>query len=513
MHSELLKYVVIVGSSGVLILALSLYGAFKIREGPGVKHYVILTCMSAVFAFGYMFEMMSTSIEEVKFWLSIEYLPLPFIPAFIVLMCFNYVGKKIYPAFYYLLFTVPIITIFTHNTNEWHHLYYKKVGFRSDTPFPVADLVAGPFHYFHSFYLFVCIMLSVIVLLMELRKSAFQFQMQILLMVFGLLTPVIASYFYLNKLSPYGIDLGPVSIGLTCLFHGVAIFMFRSFNVVPIARDVVFETMKEGVVVLNQKGIVVDFNNAARQVIPMLHHRMVGEHVLSIVKENKALATVIQERKDCDYRHETGVIQHFHVQFSEIYNTSQVYLGQMITFSDVTERVNMQEELRKIASIDGLTGVYNRTFFVRQAEEMLRSLTKRGGLAAVIMFDIDYFKTVNDTYGHEMGDAVLRKISEIVQKNVRSTDIVGRYGGEEFIIYLPATALSEVYSLAEQLREAIQNTVIEANEVKQFVTASFGIAAFDIQPGNTSCTLDEFVRKADQALYTAKRKGRNCVEV
>ncbi|MCG7313962.1 hypothetical protein MHL30_12305 [Priestia flexa] len=104
MHSELLKYVVIVGSSGVLSLALSLYGAFKIRDSPRVKHYVILTFLSSVFAFGYMFEMMSTSIEEVKFWLSVEYLPLPFIPAFIVLMCFNYVGKKIYPAFYYLLF-------------------------------------------------------------------------------------------------------------------------------------------------------------------------------------------------------------------------------------------------------------------------------------------------------------------------------------------------------------------------------------------------------------------------
>ncbi len=513
MHSELLKYVVIVGSSGVLSLALSLYGAFKIRDSPRVKHYVILTFLSSVFAFGYMFEMMSTSIEEVKFWLSVEYLPLPFIPAFIVLMCFNYVGKKIYPAFYYLLFTVPIITIFTHNTNDWHDMYYKKIGFRSDTPFPVADLVAGPFHYLHSFYLFVCIMLSVIVLLMELRKSVFQFQMQILLMVFGLLTPIIASYFYLNKLSPYGIDLGPVSIGLTCLFHGLSIFMFRSFNVVPIARDTVFETMQEGVIVLNQKGIVVDFNNAVRQVIPMLHHRMVGEHILSIVKENKALVTIIQERKECDYRHEAGVIQHFHVRFSEVYNTSQVYVGQMITFSDVTERVNMQEDLRKLASIDGLTGVYNRTFFVRQAEEMFISLMKRGGVAGIIMFDIDYFKTVNDTYGHEMGDAVLRKISEVVQKNVRPADIIGRYGGEEFIVYLPATALYEAHSLAAQLREAIQNIAVEADGVKIRVTASFGVAALDIQLGNAACTLDEFVRKADQALYTAKRNGRNRVEV
>ena len=162
------------------------------------------------------------------------------------------------------------------------------------------------------------------------------------------------------------------------------------------------------------------------------------------------------------------------------------------------------EHARKLAATDTLTGLYNR----RPLMEDLRELSRdhRHDFAIGIM-DIDKFKVLNDTFGHECGDAVLRKVSKTLKKSVRGEDLVGRWGGEEFLFVFHHTDPEEASATLDRIRRRIEKTVTVCPEHEHTVTVSVGVAGSD---GRAS--LDERIRRADDALYRAKESGRNRVE-
>jgi two-component system, cell cycle response regulator len=126
----------------------------------------------------------------------------------------------------------------------------------------------------------------------------------------------------------------------------------------------------------------------------------------------------------------------------------------------------------------------------------------------LMMLDIDFFKKVNDTYGHLAGDQVLRQLGTLIKKHFRNTDIPARYGGEEFAVILPETGEGDAFALAETFRKQVEETSIEAGEEAISITLSVGIAVFDMQASAIQSS-DQFIDAADQALYTAKQSGRN----
>jgi len=136
-----------------------------------------------------------------------------------------------------------------------------------------------------------------------------------------------------------------------------------------------------------------------------------------------------------------------------------------------------------------------------------------GGKVSVIMIDIDHFKNVNDSFGHEAGDRVLAHVASLAKESLRSTDIIGRYGGEEFILLLPDTPLIAAYEFAQSIRVKITESVTPFMNQEIHVTSSFGVSSAQIMEGDHSQTLKNLMREADQALYGAKRKGRNYVEL
>ncbi|SHM43535.1 diguanylate cyclase with GAF sensor [Caldanaerovirga acetigignens] len=163
-----------------------------------------------------------------------------------------------------------------------------------------------------------------------------------------------------------------------------------------------------------------------------------------------------------------------------------------------------------LAATDGLTGLYNHRYIYHQLDQMASRVRTCGGTFSLILIDIDHFKSYNDSYGHLMGDKVLRKLAQIIKQNVRNGDIVGRYGGEEFAIILPDTPGSEACAIAERIRKAVENTEFAVTEEgkKIFVTVSAGVASCP----DDALTVKELVNKADQALlFGAKKKGRNRV--
>ncbi|MBF0566153.1 MAG: GGDEF domain-containing protein [Nitrospirae bacterium] len=174
---------------------------------------------------------------------------------------------------------------------------------------------------------------------------------------------------------------------------------------------------------------------------------------------------------------------------------------------DVTEIVAYEKKLKNMIIVDNLTGIYNRRFLDFCIKEELEKHKRYSKPLSLIMFDIDHFKNVNDEFGHQCGDNVLKSITSIVSKTLRSADILARYGGEEFCCLLPETNLQSGIVVAQRLREAIsgQETICADFSIK--VTASLGVSSVDEDIDSPQKLLDG----ADKALYAAKRQGRNKV--
>jgi diguanylate cyclase (GGDEF)-like protein len=170
--------------------------------------------------------------------------------------------------------------------------------------------------------------------------------------------------------------------------------------------------------------------------------------------------------------------------------------------------IELRERLENMALRDGLTGLYNRRFLDEMLEHELAKLRRSGRPAGLMLVDVDHFKRFNDSYGHQVGDEALRKVAAALLSAVRASDVVCRYGGEEFLVFLPECELEEAIAKAEALRSAVSAITLRVGgETIPPITASFGIAMFPEIGENRS----ELIQLADRALYRAKDAGRNRV--
>jgi diguanylate cyclase (GGDEF)-like protein len=180
-------------------------------------------------------------------------------------------------------------------------------------------------------------------------------------------------------------------------------------------------------------------------------------------------------------------------------------VGRIWTFHDITEERRLENELRVLASTDFLTGALNRRAFQLAFRSAIERCRRYGIPLSLIMLDLDHFKRVNDTHGHQAGDAVLREASSRIRATLRDSDIFGRLGGEEFALLLPHTDLDEGAVVAERLRAAIADEPVDVGVALVPITTSVGLTALRTQPD----PIDTMMRRADEALYAAKAGGRN----
>jgi diguanylate cyclase (GGDEF)-like protein len=183
---------------------------------------------------------------------------------------------------------------------------------------------------------------------------------------------------------------------------------------------------------------------------------------------------------------------------------------------DISERARaeravkvLQEELREQSNHDALTGLYNRRFLEDSFGRELLLAARGGHPVSIIMGDLDHFKAVNDKYGHLAGDQVLRTFGALLTSNARASDIICRYGGEEFLLILPGMTKEGARQRAEHVRQALEAAIVSHGHCRIAVTTSLGIAAY---PGDGR-TADELIAAADGALYAAKAQGRNRVNL
>lgn len=192
--------------------------------------------------------------------------------------------------------------------------------------------------------------------------------------------------------------------------------------------------------------------------------------------------------------------------YSMVYFIIPVMLIGLLFFEILLMQWRYRESLfEKISQIDPLTELYNRRFF----NEKVTALQQNEQSYIIILLDLDHFKTINDTYGHHVGDTALVHIAQTLSKTVRKTDIVARYGGEEFILLLPEITVTQAFEIAEKCRNIIASQALQFTDGQCIhITASFGIGV-----SSSELSIDQAIYYADQALYHAKQSGRNQVQL
>jgi diguanylate cyclase (GGDEF)-like protein len=192
---------------------------------------------------------------------------------------------------------------------------------------------------------------------------------------------------------------------------------------------------------------------------------------------------------------------------------------------DITEQVRTEKALetmnrelqtalireQELADTDMLTGINNRRRLYELAEHEFEIAVRYQHPLSILMFDIDHFKRVNDTFGHTIGDRILQQVTQIANTQLRAADIIGRYGGEEFVIVLPMTSAAHAYPLAERLRQEVEALRVPTEKGDAVVTISIGIV--EMSQNQPTLSVENLIRRADEAMYTAKQAGRNQTKI
>jgi diguanylate cyclase (GGDEF)-like protein len=433
-----------------------------------------------------------------------------------------------------LIWLVPIVNMLLVMTNHWHHLVWRE-WLMPVFPDKMITAQHGPGYFWIAASFYVYVLTGSLLVARAALTASDLYRKQAITIICSVFPPVIAGSLYAFELVPLSINILPMSFLLTGLIYFTSLFRFRLFDLLPIARDVLIECMGEGVIVLDDECRVIDLNPAAQRYIAHPPEKLaacIGQPLQAVLSHWPEIVTCCQTTGGLA----TTIIKRPHipcyleVQVSCLCDYQQQNTGKLLVVRDITQQEQAQiqiqqanqalksqlkeiqtlrDQLREQATRDRLTGLFNRHYFEEAMPAELAKAKRCQSPLSVMLLDIDYFKVVNDSYGHLAGDHALRVFSQTLQAHIRSSDIACRYGGEEFVIAFPGMSLNEAYAKAISIRHAFKSIPIEFAEFRFHATVSIGVGCF----WDYSESQDQLLRKVDQALYAAKTKGRDRVEI
>lgn len=499
----------------LLIAGFTLFFAIKAmscRGAVGCDSFIFLMLAMTFYSGGYALELASADLPTALFFSNVQYFGIPFIPLLLYNLIWKYLHRtNVMPLkARFLLPVVPVITFFLHLTSSRHTLFYLNPELFFRDGLSILSFEKGLWYNVGSVYTFLLVLVALVYSFVSLLKNK-KYRIHIASLFLASAFPFGGFLLYVAGVSPEHLDITPLSLGLSCPFLALAIFHASIFDIVPVARDHIFEYLKNGLIVTDSTGRLIDYNGAALEMFPEIGNYPVGSFLknIRIVSGQRisdlhcilSEADIFTAQKDCDDDE-----HYYSVRKDVIASTKQFFGGVIYLVTDITEEKKLQKKLQHMATTDALTQIMNRGHLIETGEkELVRAMRYKRDLA-VVFFDVDHFKRINDSYGHLAGDRVLVELCSICKSRVRESDHIGRYGGEEFVLILPETTYDAAFGVAEKLRSAVEKSVVVCEEQTISVTASFGVASY--KDGES---LDALFNRADQSLYRAKEGGRNRV--
>lgn len=505
---------------GVVTCASLAFIGFSRSYVSGALSFALLMIAASFYALGSLFEIRGRSVEELHFWLSVEYIGIAFVGPLwlhLALSVSGYHSRRL-SLMLSALYGLSAVILAMVWTNDEHHLYYSSLSLAYRGPFSISVVGRGPFYWINLAMLNSCVLAANAILLVRMAKAAQAYRKQAFFIFLASLFPWAGMLIYTTGLSPYGLDIAPFCIPLSGILFSWSLFRYRFVDLGVIACEKIIESMSEGVLVLDGKGRSVAVNLVMMKALGVEGARArvkdcIGESALEMLAPCPDLAALVERGlpASADIGVEgPGGTRHYSARYSSITGRRSRPLGFILSISDITERVKLTERLAELATVDELTGVMNRRTILKNAQDECARAARQKLALSVLMLDLDEFKKINDLFGHQAGDAILRASARACASAIRGTDRIGRYGGEEFLAVLPGIGPSEAMLAAERLRAAVASVRVESGGESLGVTVSIGCSGRESYGGET---IDDLVREADEALYRAKAGGRNRIEL
>ncbi|MCB0103814.1 MAG: diguanylate cyclase [Anaerolineales bacterium] len=533
-----LIFAIILFISTAVAITLASILIYRIQK-PGIRSIFATLASLAVWSFGYAMTVIMPSEADKLFWLRVENVGIQLAPVFWFVFSFKYAhndqwltGKPIMLAFYF----IPIASLACVFSDTFFHLYYTstKVATPTGGPFIISR---GPMYWVTLVYSYSLYTFGLIVLIRRFLRLRRFYRRQMPYLIAAVLIPFSLNILYqvapeVLPLLPAPVDLTPLAFTITAVLLVVGIFGFHSIDVVPIARDTVMEHIPEMVFVLDEKDRIIDANAVAQKWLGKPLQEISGREPIEVFEKWPQLLQrffFLEEARD-EIEIPGDPPRILETIITPIHNRQQKIEGRVILAYDITDRKNLEKELKRTnetlqeqldenerlrlqlqeqAIRDPLTGVFNRRYFAEALDnETARSIREKVPFSLIIL-DVDHFKKTNDTYGHKCGDVVLRSLAEFLLQHTRRSDIVCRFGGEEFVILMPDASVESAKERAEFFRREFMQHVHQCGELEIKSTFSAGVASFPIHSDSGEILLG----LADQALYESKEAGRNRVTV
>jgi diguanylate cyclase (GGDEF)-like protein len=500
-------------------LAMSIFaGVITLFRSPSYKknYFLLMQSMVVIYLLGFLLQLTSTNAEEAYGAIKVLYVGASFVGTFAFFFAADFCNVKIHAVFVRTLMLVisSVITLLVW-TNKFHHLIFLDYSFKTEFIYSLT-FTPGPIYFINRSYTTVCMIMAAALLFFQIKKWKGKYRKQLLTILVCLVIPAvtdIVSYVsIITGINRYQIYFTSLFMAIMNFFLYREVMQFNVHEIISMATETAMEHIKEGFILVDVNNNFLSGNPAAIELLPGLYILMNGESIFSTLGWPEELKDL--EKDTVEFSIVSGnpraseKIKYFRASISPVYAKNNVQVARVILLADITDSVRLMKELENAAYIDGLTGIYNRKHFTELANADVERAQRLEQSVYTAMLDLDFFKNVNDTYGHAAGDMVLKAVAGIIRQTIRAYDLLCRYGGEEFALLVLDVDASDAFSLMERIRENIESTIINYEGVAIKITCSIGLAEF-----LRTDTLESSIKKSDEALYTAKNSGRNQVKV
>ncbi len=489
--------------SGGSCAACALYVALR-RGAVGRSGLVAVLVGSAIWGLAYGVELSSPTRSGQELWGALKYVGIALLPPAWLIFSLQYTGRErsVTPRVLVALSVEPALVLMTLAVPATRHLVRSYPAGSS----ALVEIQLGPVFYVLLAYSAALAALGSGLLSLTLMRISTAYRRQSVVLLSAVALVWIANILATVGVGPFRVvDPTPPALAVAGLMLILGVFRFGLLDLVPVARTTLIETMPDPVLVLDAHHRVIDHNPAAERVWKGFEPALLGTRF-----ERLLGAELPAPGQDRSTRHEftlvgAGESRSFEVTISILGKGRSDGPGHLVVLRDVTARKYAERRLAWLAHFDVVTGLPNRALFCDRLEQALAGTRRRGGSLAVLFLDLDRFKLINDSFGHEVGDEALAALSRRMQGVLSSEDTLARFGGDEFSVLLPNIESPRgALGVAQDMLTAL-SAPLPINGQSLVVSASVGIAVSP-NDGTDERTL---IKQSDAAMYEAKARGGN----
>ena len=483
---------------------------------PGKKQIGFLFLASFIYTLGYALELGSNTESYKLLFNHLQYFGIELIAPLWLMISIQYNNRnqkwkaiKVLP-----IFIIPCITVIMNLTFRRNGLYYSSYQLIEIGCYNVLQFKKGYWYYIGSAYKNIIGLMTIVFYYFNFKKTiGVEKKQSIMLLILSIIGLFVIMSCFINPYTDY-IDSGVFIINMSTILLLIVLVKHELLDLMPIAYYNVFEFSDNPILILSSSLRYVKSNAMAKTVFGDILKDKTNMYLADIFNgESCFVESLIKSREYIISKAVNGEHVYYSVRLIELDTKKMKWtkdFGYLLMFTNETTHINTVHNLESEASMDVLTGLFNRRYFYKHAEQIINKARDEFKYTSVVMLDVDRFKNINDRYGHQIGDYILREISGDIKSQLRDCDLSGRYGGEEFIILLSNTDKEEAKAISERICASIRNKQYTYCDYAIRVTISAGVSMFEPL---INTTLDECINIADRALYKAKENGRDRVHV